>query len=201
MKIHAFWLMIILISMPSAMAADEALRAYLGLAAASKTLVQIDTDIPYVAAVARFEKGNFLGYDRISNGIIDPKMDSSATFEILWGKKGGNYGYVFVCDTSIYDFKVDPIFEHLKSGSTGKATANGLKYGAKFRDMTILASSFGSLPKGKTFSGPLNARINEELKSADYAVLLLFRPCASLEETLTVMQSLACPPQTPSPVP
>ncbi len=173
--------LLLLISLASAQissATDDALRAFLGLSAASATLKDMKIETPYVAAIARFEKGHFLGYDRISNGLLSPSDVTHGKFEIIWGKKNNEYGYAFVCGSSSFDYKKDSIFEHLTSMSTSWTSMNDLDRLPDFRSMKILTSAESSSIAGDSFT------------KADYSVLILFKKFTNLKETIDFMRTL-----------
>ena len=174
----ALFLLGLLVFSPLSSASDVALRAFLGLRASSATLKDITIDTPYVTAIARFEKGRFLGYDRLSNGLLSARDTTHKTFEIIWGKSDNKYGYAFVHGSSCYDHKVDPIFEHLSSMTESWTSMNGLNHLPDFRGMKILTSAESS---------PIN---KDSYKKADYAVLILYKPFSNLKETLDFMRTM-----------
>jgi hypothetical protein len=175
-------------------ASDSGVRAFFGLRSCSQTLTKIDRDIIYVHAIARFEKGKFLGFDQAGNGEIlggsNPKKQE-ATFEIVWGKKNDQYGFAFIADTISYDFKVDPIYEHLSNSAKGDgAYAFTIKRAAEFKGMKVLTWAASSSPKDNMAFGQPNANMEENLKDIDFAVVLLFKECSSTKESIDFLRKL-----------
>lgn len=171
-------------------ASDPGVRAFLGIRSAGITLTKMNRRVTYVFALARLEKGRFIKFERMSNGSLSAQKD--ATFELVWGKNNGQYGYAFVEGESTYEFKADPIFENyvFDGGQSTGEYNTAIGHAPEFKGMKVIAGAYSSLPKDPLFIVNPSSQMGEALADVDCAILVLFKECQTVNESLEFMRGL-----------
>jgi len=169
---------------------DQGARAFLGLRSAGATLTKVNREVIHVYALVRLEKGRFAKFECLSNGSLRPLKD--ATFELVWGKNNGQYGYALVAGEASHEFKAEPIFEKFvfAGGQSKGEYKTAVSQATEYKGMKVLAGTFSSPPKDPMLFLSPAAKVEESLATVDCAMLILFKECQSIEESLNFMREL-----------
>lgn len=169
---------------------DQGVRAFLGLRSAGTTLTKVNREVIHVYALVRLEKGRFAKFECLSNGSLSPLKD--ATFELVWGKSNGQYGYALVAGEASHEFKSEPIFEKFVfAGGTAKGEyKTAISHATEYKGMKVLAGTFSAPPKDPMLFLSPAAKVDESLANVDCAMLILYKECQSIKESLDFMREL-----------
>ena len=157
------------------------------------TLTKVSRGVPYVYALARLEKGRFIKFELMSNGSLLAQRD--ATFELVWGKSNGQSGFAFVAGTSSHDFKADQTFEKISfEGRQAQGEyATTISMVPEYKGMKVLTGAVSQSPNNPMVFITPSANLEEALADVDCAMLVLFKECRTVNESLEFMKGLKGP--------
>ena len=178
---------------------DQAIKAFFGLRSCEVKVAPLrdpnsHKEIWYVAALAKFENGKFLGYGRIEGGVrgIFKTAEEDGKLELMWGKKDGKMGYVMTWPMGAEDFKEDSFFDGITYCSTGGETGIPIieKYeGFEIEDFAAVPPAEGIMKPHNPPISPMEGNFMSNIARFPKVALLLYREFPSQKEYWAWIQS------------